>query len=126
MVRGADSHPAIRQLRDSARVRIAKTYPLSDAGQGIADGIEGRRRWVVVPGWGRALLVLRTALAPLFDREGYAWAAEADELFEADVRERGAKAASAPVGPGGHAAAGGADGGSEGVPEGEPETAATS
>jgi NAD(P)-dependent dehydrogenase (short-subunit alcohol dehydrogenase family) len=122
MVRGADSHPAVGKLRESAGGPFAKTYPLSAAGQGIADGIEGRKRWVVVPRWGRALLVLRTALAPVFDREGYARAAEADELFEADVRERGAKAASAPVGPGGHAAAGGAG---DGTPENEPEPAAS-
>ena len=77
------------------------------AGKGIADGIEQRRRWVVVPSWGRALLVLRTALAPLLDRGSYDTAAEADALFLKDVEERGAQAASTPVGRG---RSGGAEG----------------
>ena len=106
MVRGADSHPAVGELRtEMSRGPLSKTYPLSDAGQAIADGIEQRRRWVVVPPWARALLVLRTALAPLIDRGARGWAAEGDARFEADVKERGTKAASAPVGPGGAAAA---------------------
>ena len=69
MVRGADSHllSATCDTRCHA-ARSAKTYPLSDAGQAIADGIEKRRRWIVVPPWARALLVLRTALAPLAER----------------------------------------------------------
>jgi NAD(P)-dependent dehydrogenase (short-subunit alcohol dehydrogenase family) len=106
MVRGADSHPAVGQMRaEMTTGPFAKTYPLSDAGQAIADGIEKRRRWVVVPPWGRVLLVLRTALAPLAERRGREFAAEGDRRFEADVAERGAEAASKPVGPGGQAAA---------------------
>jgi short-subunit dehydrogenase len=106
MVRGADSHPAVSQMRaEMGRGPLGKTYPLSDAGQAIADGIEKRRRWVVVPPWARALLVLRTALAPVMERGGREFAAEGDRLFEADVAERGAEAASKPVGPGGDAAA---------------------
>jgi NAD(P)-dependent dehydrogenase (short-subunit alcohol dehydrogenase family) len=105
MVRGAESHPAIGHMRaELSRGPLAKTYPLSDAGQAIADGIEKRRRWVVVPPWTRALLVLR-ALAPLAERASRDFAAEADRLFEADLAERGAEAASKPVGPGGAAAA---------------------
>jgi NAD(P)-dependent dehydrogenase (short-subunit alcohol dehydrogenase family) len=106
MVRGADSHPAVGALRtEMTRGPLSKTYPLCDAGRAIADGIENRRRWVVVPRWARALLVLRTALAPLVDRGSRDWAEEGDARFEADVQARGAKAASAPVGPGGQAAA---------------------
>jgi NAD(P)-dependent dehydrogenase (short-subunit alcohol dehydrogenase family) len=104
MVRGADAHPAIGHLRKEAPWPFNKTYPLSSAGQAIADGIEERRRWVVVPRWGRALLVLRTALAPLIDRGSYETAAEADALFMKDVDERGSQAASSPVGVGGAAA----------------------
>lgn len=103
MVRGADSHPAIGRLRQEAGGPLGKTYPLSSAGQAIADGIEGRRRWVVVPGWARALLVLRTALQPLIERGARDIAAEADALFLQDVMERGATVASAPVGAGGEA-----------------------
>jgi hypothetical protein len=62
-----------------------------------------------VPRWGRALLVLRTALAPLIDRGSYDTAAEADALFASDVEERGMQAASSPVGVGGAAAASAAD-----------------
>jgi len=104
MVRGGDAHPALGRFRQEAGWPVNKTYPLSQAGKAIADGIEKRTRWVVVPSWGRALLVLRTAVAPLLDRASADTAAEADALFMKDVEERGAQAASAPVGPGGQAA----------------------
>jgi NAD(P)-dependent dehydrogenase (short-subunit alcohol dehydrogenase family) len=104
MVRGADAHP-LGKLRAEAPWPFGKTYPLSDAGQALADGIERRRRWVVVPGWARALLVLRTAAAPLFDLASYDRATEAEALFQADVEDRGVKAASRPLGAGGEAVA---------------------
>jgi NAD(P)-dependent dehydrogenase (short-subunit alcohol dehydrogenase family) len=104
MVRGADAHPAIGALREAASGPLGKTYPLSKAGRALADGIERRRRWVVVPPYARALIVLRTILQPLVDREASKTAPEADALFMADIEERGAAAASGPVGPGGQAA----------------------
>ena len=105
MVRGGDAHPALGGFREEAGWPVSKTYPLSQAGKAIADGIEKRSRWVVVPRtWGRALLVLRTAIAPLLDRASAETAAEADARFIEDVEERGAEAASGPVGPGGEAA----------------------
>jgi NAD(P)-dependent dehydrogenase (short-subunit alcohol dehydrogenase family) len=104
MVRGADTHPALGQLRANAGGPIAKTYPVSKVGKAVVEGMEKRSRWVVVPRWSRALLVLRTALAPLFDKAAFETAAEADGLFQQDVDNRGAEAASAPVGPGGEAA----------------------
>lgn len=104
MVRGADAHPAIGALREAATGPLAKTYPLSKAGRALADGIEKRRRWVVVPRYARAMIVLRTLIQPLVDREAQKMAPEADALFMADVEERGAAAASGPVGPGGQAA----------------------
>src|SRR3954469_4218751 len=104
MVRGADEHPSLGGLRAQASWPVNRTYPLSGAGRVIADGIEGRRRWVVYPSWGRALLVLPTALAPLLERASRSTAAEADALFAKDVEERGAAAASGPVGAGGQAA----------------------
>jgi NAD(P)-dependent dehydrogenase (short-subunit alcohol dehydrogenase family) len=106
MVRGADAHPAIGALREAAGGPLSKTYPLSKAGRALADGIEKRRRWVVVPSYARALIVLRTLLQPLVEREAQKRAAEADALFMADVEERGVAAASGPVGPGGQAALG--------------------
>ena len=104
MVRGADAHPTLGHFRGEIPGPFGKTYPVSAAGEAIAEGIAERRRWVVVPGWTRALLVLRTALAPLFDRISYERAAEADRLFSDDVSERGVEEASAPVGAGGAAA----------------------
>jgi NAD(P)-dependent dehydrogenase (short-subunit alcohol dehydrogenase family) len=104
MVRGADAHPAIGALREAASGPLSKTYPLSKAGRALADGIERRRRWVVVPRYARAMILLRTFLQPLVDREGQEHAAEADRLFLADVDERGAVVASTGVGPGGAAA----------------------
>jgi NAD(P)-dependent dehydrogenase (short-subunit alcohol dehydrogenase family) len=104
MVRGGDAHPALGGFREQAGWPFNKTYPLSQAGKAIADGVENRKRWVVVPSWGRALLVLRTAIAPLLDRASADTAAEVDALFMSDVEERGAEAASQPVGPGGQAA----------------------
>ena len=103
LVRGADAHPALGTLRLDAPKPFSSTYPLSQAGQAIADGIDGRKRWVVVPGWARALLVLRTAIAPLLDRSSFERAAEADAMFMADVERRGVEDASAPVGKGGAA-----------------------
>ena len=104
MVRATDAHPGLGQLRANAGGPVAKTYPVSQVGKAVVEGMEKRSRWVVVPRWSRALLVLRTALAPLFDRLASETAAEADGLFQQDVDERGAEAASAPIGPGGEAA----------------------
>jgi NAD(P)-dependent dehydrogenase (short-subunit alcohol dehydrogenase family) len=106
LVRGADAHPAIGHMRQETPGPIKRTYPVSAVGQAVADGIEGRRRWVVVPGWLRPLLVLRTALAPLIERASSDRAEEADKLIQQDIDERGAEAASAPVGAGGEAAQG--------------------
>jgi hypothetical protein len=83
---------------------LMKTYPLSKAGQAIADGIEGRKRWVVVPRWARALILARTLIQPLVEKQAQGHAAEADAAFMRDIEERGVAAASGPVGPGGEAA----------------------
>jgi NAD(P)-dependent dehydrogenase (short-subunit alcohol dehydrogenase family) len=104
MVRGADAHPAVGGLRSELPGPFGKTYPVTAVGKAVAAGIEERRRWLVVPGWSRGLLVLRTALAPLIERAWFERAAEADRLFEEDVEERGVEDASAPVGAGGEAA----------------------
>jgi NAD(P)-dependent dehydrogenase (short-subunit alcohol dehydrogenase family) len=104
MVRGADAHPTLGKFRSEIPGPFGKTYPVSAVGEAIATAIAERRRWVVVPGWSRALLVLRTVMSPLFDKLSFQNAAEADQLFEADVKERGVEDASAPVGAGGEAA----------------------
>ena len=104
MVRGADAHPAIGALRGEVPGPMGKNYPVSAVGKAVADGIDKRSRWVVVPGWIRPLLVLRTALAPLIERTSFDRAAEADRLFQQDIEARGAEEASAPIGAGGEAA----------------------
>jgi NAD(P)-dependent dehydrogenase (short-subunit alcohol dehydrogenase family) len=101
MVRATDSHPASAELRRAASGPFGRTYPLAAVGQAIAQGIERRSRWIVVPSWSKALLVLRTAIAPVMERSALPHAAEADRLFQQDVERRGAQAASAPAGPGG-------------------------
>jgi len=103
MVRGADAHPTLGDMRDVSGP-IGRTYSVSRVGKAVVEGMEQRRRWIVVPGWARALLVLRTALAPLIDRASFDRAAEADRRFDQDVQARGVQTASAPVGPGGEAA----------------------
>jgi NAD(P)-dependent dehydrogenase (short-subunit alcohol dehydrogenase family) len=104
MVKGSDSHPALGKIRQETPRPLGRTYPVSAVGQAVADGIEARRRWIVVPGWIRSMLVLRTALLPIFERMSYDRAAEADRLFQEDVQARGVEAASAPLGAGGEAA----------------------
>ncbi|MEA2363745.1 MAG: hypothetical protein QOD71_2890 [Thermoleophilaceae bacterium] len=104
MVRGADAHPSIAPLRARSAGPFAKTYPVSQVGKAVAEGMEKRSRWVVVPRWSRALLILRMAIAPLIDKASLEAAAEADGLFQQDIADRGAEASSAPVGPGGEAA----------------------
>ena len=104
MVRGADSHPATVTVREDLTGPLSKTYPLSKAGKAIADGIENRSRWVVVPAWARAMIVARTLIQPLLERQSREQVAEVDDAFLRDIEERGIAAASGPVGPGGMAA----------------------
>src|SRR5918999_2099532 len=59
LVRGADAHPAVGHLRKETPGPVKRTYPVSAVGKAVMDGIEGRRRSAVVPGWIRPLLVLR-------------------------------------------------------------------
>ena len=103
LVRGGDAHPTLGGMRSRIRGPIGRTYPVSAVGQAVADGVEERRRWVVVPGWLRPVLMLRMALGPVLDRTSLSSAAEGDRLFQQDVETRGAEAASAHVGAGGEA-----------------------
>jgi NAD(P)-dependent dehydrogenase (short-subunit alcohol dehydrogenase family) len=102
MVAGADAHPAFGFARADLPGPFGRTYPVSKVGKAVADGIERRRRWVTVPSWLRAMLVLRGFLYPVLDAGGRRHAQEMDERFERDRAERGAEA-SAPVGAGGAA-----------------------
>src|SRR3954462_8550951 len=103
LVRGADSHPALMALRDDSLGPFSRTYPVSAVGRAVVQGMERRSRRVIVPGWVRAMLLLRSALQPLAERGAYDRAAEADKLFLEDVERRGVEEASAPIGAGGEA-----------------------
>jgi len=103
MVRGTDTHPALSKLREQSLGPLGKTHPVSAVGRAVLAGMEGRSRTVTVPRWVKAVLYLRGVLQPLTERGAYDRAAEADQLFMDDVRERGAEAASAPIGAGGEA-----------------------
>jgi NAD(P)-dependent dehydrogenase (short-subunit alcohol dehydrogenase family) len=105
MVRGGEAHPALGQIGRDRLGPVGRTYPVSAVGKAVVAGMQKRSRTVVVPPWARLLIALRTTIQPLSERGAYDTAAEADRLFLDDVRSRGARAASAPVGPGGEAAA---------------------
>ena len=105
LVAGADQHPALGYARAELPGPFGKTYPVSKVGTAVADGIEQRKRWVTVPSWLRAMLLLRGFLHPLIDAGGARHARDLDERFERDRMERGAEA-SAPVGAGGAAVGG--------------------
>jgi NAD(P)-dependent dehydrogenase (short-subunit alcohol dehydrogenase family) len=102
MVAGVDEHPALAQSRADLPGPLGRTHPVSAAGAAVLDGIARRRRWVTVPGWLRAVLVLR-GLWPLADRVAGMRAQELDERFARDAAERGASA-SGFLGAGGQAA----------------------
>jgi NAD(P)-dependent dehydrogenase (short-subunit alcohol dehydrogenase family) len=104
MVRGGDAHPTLGQMGRDRLGPLGRTYPVSAVGKAVVAGMQKRSRTVVVPPWARLLIQLRTFIQPLSERGAYEPAAEADRLFAQDIAERGAAAASAPVGPGGEAA----------------------
>jgi NAD(P)-dependent dehydrogenase (short-subunit alcohol dehydrogenase family) len=103
MVAGADRHPAFGFARAKLPGPFGKTYPVEKVGEAVADGIERRRRWIVVPGWARLILLTRGFNFPIFDAGGRRHTIEMEERFERDIAERGRERASAPVGAGGEA-----------------------
>jgi NAD(P)-dependent dehydrogenase (short-subunit alcohol dehydrogenase family) len=104
MVRGADAHPGLGELRKRiSSGPMKKTYPLSDVAQAIARGVERRARHVTVPGWIRAALLLRGPLAIAADRQARREVPAVEAEMQAAIEREGAAAASAPVGAGGAA-----------------------
>jgi NAD(P)-dependent dehydrogenase (short-subunit alcohol dehydrogenase family) len=104
MVRGGEAHPVLGHLLRDRPGPMGRTYPVSAVGKAVVEGMQKRSRSVVVPGWARVLVKLRTFVQPLSERGAQDSVAEADRLFLEDVQTRGEAAASAPVGPGGEAA----------------------
>src|SRR4051812_20127588 len=64
MVNGADESPVTAKMRSMLKGPLATTYPVSMAADAIVEGIEERKRLVVVPKWARVGI----ALKPLFQR----------------------------------------------------------
>ena len=103
MVRGADARPGIGTMRRRMRGPVGKTYPLSDVADAVARGVERRARHVTVPGWVRAMLLLRGPLAGALDRQGRREVPAVEREMEDVIAREGAAAATAPVGAGGAA-----------------------
>jgi NAD(P)-dependent dehydrogenase (short-subunit alcohol dehydrogenase family) len=103
MVRGADAHPTVDGLRERTSGILNRTYTVGQVGTAVADGIEARKRRILVPGWLRLFLASRGLIQPLVQREAASSLPEIDAAFERDIAERGAAAVSAPVGAGGQA-----------------------
>ena len=100
---GGEQHPVYGGLRRAIPGPLGRSYPVSAVGEAVVRGFERRRRWVTVPSWLSALLLLRGPLALIQDLGRDRRIAELDRAFEAYVAERGAAEASAPIGKGGAA-----------------------
>jgi NAD(P)-dependent dehydrogenase (short-subunit alcohol dehydrogenase family) len=103
LFKGGEEHPVYAGLRRSVGGPVAKSYPVSAVGEAVAQGFERRKRWVLVPSWLLAVLMLRGPLSVLQDVGRRGQIEELDRSFEAYVAERGAAEASAPFGKGGAA-----------------------
>jgi NAD(P)-dependent dehydrogenase (short-subunit alcohol dehydrogenase family) len=102
MVRGADESPATKFMRSKLRGPAGRTYPVSEAGEAVAEGIEQRARRIVVPRNFRSLLVLRMLASRLTEWQSRRDVPEFVRLLEEETERRGTEA-SQPVGAGGRA-----------------------
>ena len=100
MVRGADDNPATKFMRSKLRGPAGRTYPVSEAGEAVAEGIEQRARRIIVPRNFRTLLLARMLIARLTEQSSKRDVPEFVRLMEEQAAERGAEA-SQPVGAGG-------------------------
>jgi len=96
MVReGDDTQRSFQRLRESMKEPFKRTYPLERAVTDIAAGFEARKRricsprFVVLAHWLRPLLATAA-----FERDQREAAPDITRLFEAELAERGAEAAS--------------------------------
>jgi NAD(P)-dependent dehydrogenase (short-subunit alcohol dehydrogenase family) len=85
--RGRESR-AFARLRQAMAGPLGRETPLHVAAPLIAEGILARRRRVFMPGWLRAVFVLRSALhTQPMERDYLAAAAELEALFLQDVQQ---------------------------------------
>jgi NAD(P)-dependent dehydrogenase (short-subunit alcohol dehydrogenase family) len=104
MVRGADRHPALGGMRAKLPKAVRKTYPVAAVGDAIVEGVDERARVVAVPkAFLRTVLPLRGMLTRLTEQGSSDGFVEMEKAFQKDIAERGADAASRPVGAGGAA-----------------------
>ncbi|MGW7088264.1 SDR family oxidoreductase [Streptomyces sp. NPDC054871] len=92
IVREADQHAVLRELRAHMPPAARKVYATDHVARRLADAVEQRAATVYVPGWLRALQVVRAGLPPLVSR--YA----RQELTRSEFTSTGL------LGPGGRAA----------------------
>jgi short-subunit dehydrogenase len=105
LVRGAEDRRGYRELRSRLRGPAATTHPVSAVGDAVIDGIENRRRWVLVPGWAGILLWARQIVQRISEAQAVRNMAEFEQIAREELAEIGAEKAAEPVGPGGRAAA---------------------
>lgn len=103
MVRGADARTEFGGMRKKIAGPFGKTSTLEQCVDGVVDGIEKRRRWVTVPAWVRAAILIRGPLAVALDRLGRRDVPEVEARMDAAIAREGAAAVTAPVGAGGAA-----------------------
>jgi hypothetical protein len=104
MVRAADEHRDFSFMRGGLRGALAKTYPVSEAGEAVARGIERRARWVTHPNWIKPLMFIRGVMPFLTEAQVRDKIPELDRL-SAEEAERLGERATGPIGAGGEAAA---------------------
>jgi NAD(P)-dependent dehydrogenase (short-subunit alcohol dehydrogenase family) len=115
MVRGGEEHPAFTFMRSRLKGPLAKTLPVSKAGEAIARGIEKRAKIVAEPPFVRFLDKVRGLVPNTVDREIEKHVPEVMARFEAE-RQKTGEPMTKPVGAGGRAAVRAGSGGADEVP----------
>jgi short-subunit dehydrogenase len=89
MVFGADENPIGEKMRSGLRGPLGKTYPVAAAADAILQGIEERRRIVVVPKWVRPLLAAKTLVQRIVDTRSGELIPEVEQMTRDEMAQRG-------------------------------------